>query len=248
MIAAGIFLCFFGNSFINIVFGATITFVVCLFTQLFVYLCMGETESVNKVGVQWTIFILSILVGATVGCLCVKFRSFSLAVLSGVGGGFLGSLINTSFMISNEGLYWGIMSVCIALTMMFTYYTQETIIILLTSFIGSYAMCKGVSYLFGGFWNDKDLYEHIVDGSITWSTFPKIFYLFAVVVFVIAAIGCKVQMVKAKKMKANQDKEENETSKKELKAYRDKKIKQQEKDEASGVKISKAGKGGNDMI
>ena len=133
-----------------------------------------------------------------------KCRTFSLGVLSGVGGGFLGSIINTSFMVSNDGLYWGIMSVCIVLTMMFTYFTLEYVVILLTSFIGSYAMCKGVSYLFGGFWDEKELYEQILYGTVTLSTFPKVFYVFASVVFVIAAIGIKIQLKKAGKIKANQ--------------------------------------------
>lgn len=187
---------------------------------------MGDhSKIVTKSGFQWTILILGLLLGMGVGFCASKYRALSMAVLSSIGGYFLGSLVNTIFLVTSAHVYWILMSLIIIVTMVATYFIQKKLIIVLTSFIGSYSFNKGVFYIFGGYWNDLDLYVMITDGSITWDNFPKKYFLFFALIIIFAGIGITVQLKRANNVDKKQDEEDNERSKKELKAYRDKKIK-----------------------
>jgi len=166
LIVLGIFLAFFGNKFVNAVLmivGSLATFVVlgALFFNVFL-------KKVNKEWGLWVAFGGIVLVSLVVGFALMKFRKIGVSIFAGWGGVMIGFIVTTTFVISNKYAGYGILAAC-ALGMFFlAWKTEETVVILLTAFIGSYSLVRGISLYVGGFPSETTLQAELEKGIVDW--------------------------------------------------------------------------------
>ena len=154
-IVLGIFLAFFGNKFVNVmlyIIGTLVCFLAA--SALFFKLFLHKTA---KVWVQWLMIAIIFVFSNLFGYICVKFRKWGLALIAGWGGVMLGLAITTAFFVASEVARWciwvGLAIVCFLVTL----YAEKKAIMILTSFIGSYSLIRGISFYAGGFPNEFDL-------------------------------------------------------------------------------------------
>ena len=187
LIVLGIFLAFFGNKFVNVMIYLVATLasflaVSALFFSLFMH-------KVAKEWIQWMILGIIFVLANGLGFVCVKFRRWGLAFLAAWGGVMLGFALTTAVFISSHAAQWAIWIGFGALGFLFTFYTEKKAIIILTAFIGSYSLIRGISLYAGGFPNEIDLARQINSG-MSFEQFPKAFYGYLsgiVVLWILAA-------------------------------------------------------------
>ena len=126
------------------------------------------------------------------GYVCVKFRKWGLSLLAAWGGVMLGFAITTAFFISSELAQWGIWIGMGIVTFLITLYSEKRAIIVLTSFIGSYSLIRGISLYAGGFPSEFDLPDQIKAG-LDFNSFPKAFYGYMVGIIVLWVLSCWFQ-------------------------------------------------------
>ena len=88
----------------------------------------------------------------------------------------LGFLVTTTFAVSNVYAYYAILVAGAVSIFFITYKIEEVVVIMLTSFIGSYALIRGISLYAGGFPSEASLQEELASHAITWEQMPKVFY------------------------------------------------------------------------
>lgn len=106
-------------------------------------------------------------------------------VLGGVAGFFAGGIIFNLFMVqwaTSVVLLWSTIIFTAMIGVCLAYYFSENIVILSTSFIGSYLFIRGISMIFGGYPSEMELYNEISTGTAEFST-SFIGYLVAMAVF-----------------------------------------------------------------
>ena len=100
LLILGIFLAFFGNGFVSVMFfiiSSLTTFVGCVWLLFFI---IGQTNADLSEVVEWVLFGICAIPGILVGVLLYKHRSFGLGFLAAAGGVALGFLLNMTFFIS----------------------------------------------------------------------------------------------------------------------------------------------------
>lgn len=107
--------------------------------------------------VTWTVIGAWILVGLLVGYLSYKFAKYSIAILAGIGGAFLGILISHSFFIHSKYAFWSIVIGCALALFILALFTQTYIIMFVTALIGAYLAIRGLSFYTGGFPSETQL-------------------------------------------------------------------------------------------
>ena len=136
-------------------------FMVCLFlvglamTVLAICLLFYSTFLQNNTEkwVGWLVLTLSVVLGLAVGFLFTKLARFGAAILSGWGGFMLGVLLNESwlYIYGSSALFWCVnigfaIICCIAGFLVFSH-----AIMVATSFLGGFFICRGISLFAGGF-------------------------------------------------------------------------------------------------
>lgn len=176
MIILGMFLAFFGNKFVNaVIFCISTLAIFVLVGNLFFELFM---KKVSKEWVQWVIIVLIFIAGMIIGYILVKMRKYGIAVLAAWGGAMLGVFIATFSFSAKGAVYWILI---VALAIVFgalAFFLEKFVIQLMTSFIGSYLMIRGISLFAGGFPNEIELHEQIESGALDWSTLDKAIYAY----------------------------------------------------------------------
>lgn len=152
--------------------------------------------------VGWVILGSCLLVGLVVGYCFVKHQSLGLGLLAALGGISLGFIVNVALFIKEDWQYYCILAGCAIIAGVTTYYLQKDVVIWITSFVGSYAIIRGISMYTGGFPSEMELHDDIKAGTIDWDDFPKIFYAFLGGI-VILTIGSAI--FQFKRYKANED-------------------------------------------
>jgi len=189
LIAAGGFLAFFGNKFVNVVIFLVTAF-ACMIVLAVVFINY-ILEKVDKDWVVWVAFALIALVSAGLGALLVKFRKYGIGIFGGWGGVMIGFVVTTTFAVSNQYAFYAIL-VAGALGMFYiTIKVEKTVIILLTAFIGAYAFVRGISLYAGGYPSESELHDELEAGVITWDQMPKTYYAYLggiLVVFLASAV------------------------------------------------------------
>lgn len=104
------------------------------------------------------------------------------------GGVVLGLLITTVVgpAVSNAVLYYCIIIGCALIAFVITLKIETGVIIVSTSFIGSFMIIRGISMYAGGFPNETELHSMAEDGFIDWKTFPKVFYAYLVGILILS--------------------------------------------------------------
>lgn len=108
-----------------------------------------------------------------------------LCILGGVAGFFAGGIIFNVFMVewvTSIAALWCTIVFTAMIGVCLTYYFKENIVILSTSFIGSYLFIRGISIFIGGYPSEYELYTEMSTGTAEFST-TMIGYLIAMGVF-----------------------------------------------------------------
>jgi len=199
LILVGIFLAFFGNGFVSVLF--FMISCVATFGASFwlIFWILDRASVVPSEVVGWIIFGCCILLGCIVGYCFFKHRPLGLGLLAAGGGVALGFLLNVTFFVKEDWLYYLVICGCAVVLGVVTYFLQETVIILITSLIGSYAIIRGISLYAGGFPSEMELHNDIQAGTIKWDDFPKIFYAYLGGIVLLTAASAFYQFRVSKK-------------------------------------------------
>lgn len=118
-------------------------------------------KKVNKEWGLWVAAVSIILVSLLVGFGLMKLRKLGLSIFAAWGGVMIAFTINTVFTVGNVYAYYGIIGVCAVLTFLAAWKIETTVVILLTAFIGSYSLVRGISLYAGGFPSETELQKEI---------------------------------------------------------------------------------------
>lgn len=154
---------FCGNKFLTIVIGivsaiATIVMGVYL-TSWFVDSVWDKQNIANYV--VWIILGVWCLIGIIVGVLIARKRKWGVALIGAFGGVMLGLLLTTIFgpSLKSAVAYYAIIIGCGIVAFIITFFVEKFVLIVVTSFIGSYAIVRGISMYAGGFPNETELHS-----------------------------------------------------------------------------------------
>jgi len=177
-IVFGLILSFLGNKFITVMVGVISSVAVFLsgvyLTTMIVDSSMKATNIYEYA--VWIILAIWAILGILAGVLIAKNRKWGIAILGAFGGVMLGMLLTTIFIVGNDILYWGIIVGSGLVAFSITFFIETAVIIISTSFIGSYLVVRGISMYAGGFPNESELHTMAKNGYMDWNHFPKEFY------------------------------------------------------------------------
>jgi len=198
-IFVGIFLTFLGRKLIKpaiclMATGATVFLVMFFFYGIFL---SNNTET----WVGWVVLSVAIIVGSILGLLLAKLTKLGVAVLAGWGGVALALVLWSAFIYksNSQAVFWIIL---VAFALIFgglSFCLFDHMVILATSFAGSYAVMRGISFYAGHYPNEFTLYEMIKNGAFT--DIDPIFYAYFTGIIVLFILGACVQY----RMKSNHD-------------------------------------------
>lgn len=156
LIVMGVILAFFGNRFVNLVIFLTFFFAsFCILGSVFFYMFM---DNIEKDWAKWAAVAGIVAVSGGLGYFILRLRKWGVALVAGWGGVLLGFIITSTFVISTTWLYYVILVACALVAFLFALKTQNTVMVMTTSFVGSYAMVRGVSLYVGGFPAESELH------------------------------------------------------------------------------------------
>lgn len=196
LIIFGIFFSFLGIKFIEVteyIAGVLATwFVVCFL--LFSYLQITYT-SVSF----WVIIVCTLLAGLLVGYFIAKVKVIPVVIL----GGFLGYLLGNftyqfllKYINSNpQVVYWITLIVCIAALAAVAWFFASHIMVLSTSFIGAYALIRGISLMAGGYPDERQVIDLIQNGETDQlkTMLNGTVYAYLISMLVVAVAGAVIQ-------------------------------------------------------
>lgn len=96
------------------------------------------------------------VVGSFVGGILTKYIKYGAAALAGLGGFFLGLILNEAVMWQFEykWVFWGTNGVCMLICALLTIKFFNPLIITSTSTIGAYFLVRGASCYLGHYYNE----------------------------------------------------------------------------------------------
>lgn len=209
MIVFGLILAFCGNKFLTVVISLVTALAVFVFgvylTAMFVD-AVFKPENVWEYSV-WVILGIWVIIGIIAGVFIGKKRKWGIAVVGAFGGVMLGLLLTTVFgtLITSAWVYYLIIISCGILAFLIAFKVEKFVLIIATSFIGSYFVVRGISMYAGGFPNETQLHTMAQQGFVDWNTFPKIFFAYLAGIFVLT-VGTAVFQ-----FKTNKDVDEKQT-------------------------------------
>ena len=137
--------------------------------------------ALKKVDKNWNLWVSVCDIGVLSlagGFFLRKFRKVGVSLFAACGGVMLGFLVTTTFAVANVYAYYAILAAGAIALFLITYKIEQTVIIMLTAFIGSYALIRGISLYAGGFPNEGSLHDELASKAITWKQLPKVFYAY----------------------------------------------------------------------
>lgn len=209
LIAFGLFNCILGQklsqytSFILTLFVVTI---LCMFLFQFI-LPSGCAD-----WIIWVILVVGIILGCTAGYFVfIYHEKFMAFLVGGIAGFFLGEFLFNLFgsLIKVNPTLINILFViiCIIASIILAYFIQEIIIIIATSFIGSYALIRGISLFAGHFPSEFTVIDLKAQGEneqlkklLNWQ-----FYVYLVFIVIACGLSIYVQYLIRKHTKESKE-------------------------------------------
>jgi hypothetical protein len=204
MIVVGLVFCFAGNAMVNVILfitGAVVAFAGISYVTFWALETMNKEASTT---VQWVIIVGSAVLGLLAGFAVKTYRTIGISCLAAWGGVALGMLLTTTFLISNVYSKYAIIIGCAVVIGFFAFKVEKLVVIIVTGFIGSYMIVRGISLYAGGFPNEMAVGREISEGGVDFDQFPKTFYGYLAGIGVCAIVGVIVQL-KQNKHKDNQN-------------------------------------------
>lgn len=161
-IITGIFLCFFGSTFINISMVIILGFAVPVVLSIFILVLVDIQSSIAL----WAVYISGIVVGIILGILIAKFDKYFGAIIGGVLG-YLANIFVYNIAIryiktSNpQVMYYIILVLCIIICGLVGFFFINKAKIIGTSVIGGYSIIRGISFVGGGFLSEQIIFDLI---------------------------------------------------------------------------------------
>jgi hypothetical protein len=197
-IIGGVFFTYFGRK----LFMAALFLIGLVMTVFLILLVFYSTflKANTEQWVAWVVLVVATLMGLGVGFLFTKLVRFGAAILAGWGGFILGMLVNEMwlYMYGNSYLFWsvncGTAVVCAILAFcMFNY-----AVMISTAFLGSFFICRGISYWAGGFPAGYQLVQQVQSGAI--DLVDPVIYAYLAGIALLTVTGCVVQIKMFKSM------------------------------------------------
>ena len=185
LIAAGVFVAFFGNNLVNGVIMLVSSILVWLLASYGIFWILDKTGTNTSDTVNWVILGACAIVGGVVGYVLMKTRKFGIAVLSAWGGVLIGLLLTSMILVESRVTYYLIILGCAIVTFGFAIKFEKIVIMLMTSLTGSYMIIRGISLYAGGFPSEAEISQEIASGVLDWDPFPKTFYAYLAGVIVL---------------------------------------------------------------
>ena len=104
----------------------------------------------------------------------------SMTASSAFCGLLIGNILTTSFFIEGYVSYIIILTLSSLIMAFLGIRAESSILVTLTSFIGSYITVKGVSFFLGGFPNELEFHSKVYKGLITWDELGHMYYFYLV--------------------------------------------------------------------
>jgi uncharacterized membrane protein YeaQ/YmgE (transglycosylase-associated protein family) len=160
VIMGGIFLGFFGLKFIyvtQIITGILATTFVLVFL-LFSYLKV-EYNSLDF----WLIIAVSTLAGIIAGYFLAKFEKVPTMIIAGFTGYILGTFLYQFFLkfiqTNPQVVFWVTIITSIILLCVIAWFFNQHVLILGTAFVGAYSIIRGISFMAGGFPDERQIID-----------------------------------------------------------------------------------------
>lgn len=152
MILGGPIVAMYGRRFFPWVVAGVVA-VTILLGALIMSSVLGFMESNTGLGVSIGVAILASLLA---GWFVMKTVWIAVGILGLIGGFFLGSMAYTIFLaaLPQFGALWAMITIsiiCAVLGGFLSFKYSKTVVLVMTSVVGSYAFMRGLSYFFGGF-------------------------------------------------------------------------------------------------
>lgn len=162
MILGGPIVALYGRRFFPWVVSGVVA-VTVLLGALIVSSVLGFMETTMGVGISIGIAIIASLLA---GWFVMKTVWIAVGLLGLIGGFFLGSMLYTIFLAAmpNFGALWAMVLFSVACAVLggfLSFKYSRSVVLVMTSIIGSYAFMRGLSYFFGGFPSEAELYHQL---------------------------------------------------------------------------------------
>lgn len=140
---------------------------------------------------MWIILGIWVVIGIAAGIFIAKKRKWGIAVVGAFGGVILGLLITTILgaVLKNAIAYYAVVITCGVIAFLIAFKVEKFVLIVVTSFLGSYSIIRGISMYAGGFPNETELHSLAHRNLITWDTFPKTFYGYLAGILVLSVLS-----------------------------------------------------------
>lgn len=152
MVILGLFLCFFGHAMLS---AAIFVLTALVVTVVIARTTFSVTESISATAVSetatWVIALASLLIGVLVGSYMMYCIQLGVSIIAACGGFSFGQLLSDTFNVQSNTVYWIIIATCIIAAIAASCALKDTIIIISTSFMGSYLAIRGATLLIGGY-------------------------------------------------------------------------------------------------
>ena len=194
----GIFFAFFGRYFLKIA-----TFIAgSILISFIILFVISETllRRNNSTWLGWLVLCIGVIVGPVGGYFLAKYERFDAALFGAWGGFTLGVILNESvlYLASSIVLFWCVNISLAIICAAAGFFTFNQVVLIGTSFIGSYLVARGISLYAGGFPNEYLLINQIKSGAI--SNIDPVFYAYLVGILIMSVIAYIVQLKMFKRM------------------------------------------------
>ena len=198
LILLGVFLVFFGNKFVNLVIFTVVALAVMvvlgsIFFSVFL-------KDVKEDWAKWLSFAAIVAVSGVCGWIVMRMRKWGIGIVAGWGGVMLGFMVVAAFVVKNVYAYYAILIGFAVAAFYLAVKIEKTVIILMTAFIGSYVLVRGVSMYVGGFPSETELRAELADGVIDWDNYDKKFYIYLGAILLSTILGTMYQKKKEEEL------------------------------------------------
>lgn len=141
----------------------------------------------------WLMIGISVVLGIVVGVVCCKFYRVGMFLLGALFGAVLGLILFSAFISRFSQQAWVVglvVGLCAVAFGFVAWFTGLTGIIVATSLVGSYMVVRACSWYIRGYPNEWTLAQDIKQNG--WKSYWK-FYIYMIVMLLLAAVGIVVQ-------------------------------------------------------
>lgn len=119
---------------------------------------------------KWVIIGSGFLIGLIIGYIFVKLQNLAFFISGAIGGGFLGLFLYELFLTKLNSDYttvimWGTIIIVALICGVIAHKLRDTVLIVVTAFVGSYLAVRAVSLIVGGFPPESAIAEYIKYGA-----------------------------------------------------------------------------------